>query len=363
MAAIPEIIEDSPTVKAIYAALKAKEGRGFSRRLGASIVGKRCARAVWYDFRWATTEDFDGRMLRLFQTGHLAEVRFVHELAEIGCEVYAVDPETGSQFEYTEIDGHFVCKLDAVACGLPEAAKAWHAAEFKTHSAKSFSDLKRHGLRKSKPQHYAQLVVGMHLSGLPRGLYLAVNKDTDELYTERLRAEETKQDAESLLSFARSVIESTRAPEKISTDPDSLDCRFCSHRLACHGATGPHPAVSANVNCRTCCHATPIMGGSIGGWRCERHNKTLSEPEQVRGCDDHLFMPDLISFAIAIDGGDDDTGAGFVDYEKPDGVKWRNSKSEYRSLELTQLPAELVGNGLVDDVKHELGGVVVEVER
>ena len=36
--------------------------------LGASIIGKDCERALWYDFRWVTRWAFTGRMLRLFDT-------------------------------------------------------------------------------------------------------------------------------------------------------------------------------------------------------------------------------------------------------------------------------------------------------
>jgi hypothetical protein len=360
MAKLPDNVVDSPTVLAIYQAYKTAEKKRPSRRLGASILGKECPRAIWFDFRWVTFEDFDGRMLRLFETGHLAEDRFAANLRAVGCEVVLVDTETGQQIEFTAVGGHVVDKVDGMAVGIVEAPKAWHVLEFKTHSAKSFADLRANGLRKSKPQHYAQIVIGMHLSGVDRGFYMAVNKDTDELFAERVKDEAGE--GAKLVAFAETIVTSNRPPERIGKDRDDFRCKWCSHIGACWGTAGPEAAVAANVNCRTCCHATPMIEGAGGVWRCERHGRSLSEAEQLRGCEDHLLIPDLVTFAEAVDGGEDASGAGYVEYKNfADGQVWRNSKTanEYRSLELKQLPAALVAAGMVDAIKNEFDARIV----
>ena len=69
MAALPE--PASPTRDAIFAAYEADRDDGFRPHLGASQIGKSCERALWYDFRWATSARFPGRILRLFETGQL----------------------------------------------------------------------------------------------------------------------------------------------------------------------------------------------------------------------------------------------------------------------------------------------------
>ena len=61
-----------PTRDAIYAAYEKDSGDGFRAHLGASIIGKECERALWYDFRWVTQAKLPGRLLRLFETGQLA---------------------------------------------------------------------------------------------------------------------------------------------------------------------------------------------------------------------------------------------------------------------------------------------------
>ena len=85
----------TPTLDAIYAAYVAEAGDGFRDHLGASIIGKDCERALWYDFRWASRRVFSGRMLRLFDTGKREEDRLVRDLRRTGATVLDADPETG----------------------------------------------------------------------------------------------------------------------------------------------------------------------------------------------------------------------------------------------------------------------------
>ncbi|GIX15396.1 MAG: hypothetical protein KatS3mg118_3355 [Paracoccaceae bacterium] len=139
MAELPE--PPTPTLSAIYASYEARQGDGFRDHLGASLIGKSCARALWYDFRWATPARHTGRILRLFETGQLEEARLVRDLRATGATVLEVDPETGRQFRVEAHGGHFGGSLDAVALGLLEAPKTWHVVEFKTHWADSRASL------------------------------------------------------------------------------------------------------------------------------------------------------------------------------------------------------------------------------
>ena len=193
----------SKTVKAIYTHYK-KVGDAEPPRdyLGASIIGHPCERYLWYCFRQCCKPNFDGRMYRLFETGDLEEARFVENLRAIGCKVHDTD-ENGEQFEVSAFGGHFLGHMDSAILGIPEAPKTWHVGEFKTHNAKSFAKLKKEGVQKSKPQHYAQVMVYMHLTGMKRALYLARNKDTDELYSERIRYD--KAESKALMERAHRI--------------------------------------------------------------------------------------------------------------------------------------------------------------
>lgn len=295
------------TVAAIYGAYEADADTGYREHLGASLIGTECERALWYSFRWATRASHTGRILRLFQTGHLAEARFVADLRRIGVTVLDVDPATGRQWTLRDAGGHFGGSMDAVAIGFPEAPRTWHVCEFKTHSAKSFAGLTAEGVEKSKPLHWAQMQAYMHLAGLERAFYLAVCKDTDTLYQERVRHD--PEAALRILAKAQRVIGAARTPERISHDPAWWQCRFCAHHAVCH------EGAAVERHCRSCLHASPIDGG---GWRCGRHGMALSRAEQEGGCAAHLYIPDLVP-AEQVDAGED-----WVSYRLADGTEWRD---------------------------------------
>ena len=304
MAELPDI--SSPTREAIFAGYERDASEGFRTHLGASLIGKACERALWYDFRWTTKATFPGRVLRLFETGNREEERLVRNLRRTGATVVEVDPQSGRQFRVAAHGGHFGGSLDAVAINLIEAPKTWHVVEFKTHAQKSFTDLAAKKVRESKPQHYAQMQVYMLLTEISRAIYLAVNKNTDDLYVERIELD--KAFAAQLLEKAGRIIFAQNPPARIHEDPTWYQCRFCDHADVCHGKQ------AAEINCRTCLHATPIDGG----WHCARHNKSLSEVDQRTACEQHLYLPALIPGEQA------DAGEDWVEYVFPDGGHWRD---------------------------------------
>src|SRR5574340_720247 len=104
----------------------------FRPHLGASLIGNTCARQIWYGFRWVKAPRFDGRMIRLFNRGHLEEARFIALLLMIRCEVYQQDAN-GKQFRISHADGHVGGSGDGVVVGLPELGKIPALCEFKTH--------------------------------------------------------------------------------------------------------------------------------------------------------------------------------------------------------------------------------------
>jgi hypothetical protein len=106
MVALP--ISNSPTLDKISAAYEAARQDEERTYLGASTLGNECDRALWYAFRWASEpEQFDGRKLRLFETGHREELRMIDDLRRAGVTVEETDPETGRQWAIIAVNGHF----------------------------------------------------------------------------------------------------------------------------------------------------------------------------------------------------------------------------------------------------------------
>jgi hypothetical protein len=300
MAPLPE--KPMPTVEEIYGAYEANQETGFRRHLGGSVIGHKCERALWFSFRWTTRARHTGRLLRLFQTGHMAEARFVADLRATGATVQDLDPETGRQWALKDETGHGGGSMDAVILGLIEAPKTWHGGEFKTHSEKSFNALKKDGVFISKPMHWAQMQISMLWSGLTRFLYLAVNKNTDELYSERVEVDPAM--GITLNAKMARVINAPRAPNKIANSADWFECKFCDHYATCWQGVKPER------HCRSCLHSTPIAGGV---WHCARYGNIPPEYE-IEGCEEHLFVPDFIDGTV-IDATDHS-----VTYEMRDGT-------------------------------------------
>jgi hypothetical protein len=292
--------------------------------LGASQIGNPCERALWYSFRWMRKPDFPGRVLRLFRRGHHEEEWFIHDLRAIGATVWSVNPETGKQWSVSAHGGHFSGSADGVAIGLPGAEKTAALLEFKTHSSKSFADLVKKGVRESKPVHWAQCQVYARLLDLKRAVYMAVNKDNDELYTERLHLD--KEAADMMIDKAERIIDAATPPPKLSQDPTWMACRWCDYRGHCHTLDKAHPFPRAT--CRTCLHSTPVKTGSAA-WTCGKFdNSEIPLKVQRTGCDSHLFQPAVVNLPLIT------VGQERALYRLPDGGQLINGKDDLSSAAL-----------------------------
>ena len=360
MAALPTAVVD-PVADAIFAHYKAKYGAEPQRPyLGASAIGKPCLRQHWYSFRWSKPAEFSGRLYRVFQSGHLQEPRVYDDLRAIGCTVYDLDPVTGRQWTFTEptSGGHFKGNADGILIGLPQAPKAPHVLEIKTASAKMFAEMQKSGVKKAKPEHYAQMLMYMKWSidlfkedGCRKAIYFVVNKDTDDIYTERI--EYNKDEAQAIIDKALAVITATEPPTGISQDPSWYECKFCDYHSICHGTDVPAPT------CRSCAHATPEMDGKAR-WTCSAHQKDLSVANQLDGCKMHRFIPILLhKFAQPADMNGDAVVYQMGDKQFVNGTP-TNNKTHISSAEIHACKDKTV---LVDDfalgLRLEHGGTFV----
>lgn len=310
--------------------------------LGASLIGHNCDRYLWLTFRWAKTPSFDGRMLRLFDTGKREESRIYEELRGIGVELHTED--NGKQIECRDETGHFGGSVDGVGKGFPEAPKKWAVLECKTHNTKSFGDLKNKGVKDSKPRHYAQMQVYMGLLDIDRAMYYAVCKETDEVYAEYVHFD--AEAFEQLKARAKKIIDASSPPAKLSEDPAHWECKNCDMYELCHQQR------VAETNCRTCCHASAVEKGQ---WHCQNHNKTLTVEDQHKACDSHLHMPPLVPYGEPIDGGE-----GYVEYQhKESGKTFRNGAGGLSSRELSASVAEIVVDPTVEAMRKQFSAKVV----
>ena len=293
--------------------------------LGASGIGAKCARQVWYGFRWAYREKHTGRLQRLFRRGHKEEFTMVEDLRLAGAEVReyrarlmyhsgsdcytniewdtngAEDPEwhtwmecddvsdqqvhieraaTGRygdrprQWGFEDHDGHFAGSCDGKISWPGTLPDGWGLLECKTHNDKSFKLLTAKGVLSSKPVHYVQMQIYMHYLGLPWALYLAVNKNDDTYYTEILYYKPEL--AQAYVDAAARIIWAKDAPKRLTDDPSWFECKFCAFREICHYDDSPQK------NCRSCAFAEPVADK---GWRCTKFHSLIPKEFIPEGCD------------------------------------------------------------------------------
>lgn len=245
-------------------------------RLGASEIGEECLRRTWYKFRWFDFEVVNGRLRRLFQRGHEEETRIAGLLQSIGFTVLAHDPATGKQWRNSTLYGHYGGSSDGKAYHGSFAGEALSCQpEYKTHSLKSFNDLVKHGVKKSKPKHYIQMSCYASWNNFKLGLYFPVCKDNDDIQPELVEIDpEVALKAERV---AEAIINAKEPPPKINENSAFFVCKTCFFRPVCH--LGKEPA----RNCRSCRFATPTTNGDAE-WTCLKWNAVIPREAAPLGC-------------------------------------------------------------------------------
>ena len=226
--------------------------------LGGSVIGKACPRAVALSYRKASPDAVgDGRMVRLFNRGHMEEARLAACLQVAGFKLKLIS-KAGGQISYET--GDLQGSVDGVI-RLRDGGLA--VLEFKTMNRRTWDKLEKDG--QIKPEHLAQMQCGMHGLGLKQALYLASCKDTDavQVYLVDYEGEPTE-----LLNLATDITHGLIPPKLTDTD---FRCKFCDHKAFCHGEAAPI------ASCRTCVHASFNGNGVVtcgigkGGALCDNY--------------------------------------------------------------------------------------------
>lgn len=252
-------------------------------RMGASAIGEECNRRIFFELRgYLKSEIHEGRILRLFETGHRQEDRIIADFRRAGYAIWDRDPESGKQYSYTDDTGHFVFKPDGIIKGVDGAEKTPHLLEIKTHNDKNFKALQKNGVLKAMPGHYQQMQAGMWLSKLTRSLYVALNKNDEQYYVERVPVDKTAID--KIKEKIEIQMAAMLTPAGVSETQSAWGCKFCPYK----GGDGK-PNVCAGEpaewkNCRACSRSQPMPNGE---WLCTLFDITLTQDAQQKGCEEY----------------------------------------------------------------------------
>lgn len=256
----------------------------FRWHLGASQIGDECKRKLWYGFRWVGAEELDGRRYRLFNRGHLEELRHAEWLRGMGFTVWTHDTtKTKPDGTHPQLrierkcKGHFGGSLD----GIVEFPKSYGITGYALLSCKTngtgtgFNDLDKKGMAVAKPAHYIQECVYGEDYKIEHVLYMNANKNDDSLYIEVVKLDFDL--AKQMEMKAESIIFSQTPPPKISENPTFLTCKsFCDFKDVCHFRK---PIAR---NCRSCVNCRPVDGGEF---ECSVHNGVIPRDFVPTGCD------------------------------------------------------------------------------
>jgi hypothetical protein len=320
MATIPKTA--TPLHETLQRLLELAQPVQHNDKIDASLIGHPCDRAIIYAYRHATEP--------APQHIHPERALVLALLAEAGLVVTPAVPRWPAFLQ-----GH----VDGIVHGVPDAAKTPHLLIIDiVHSLDIVAAKQAGAVEKSNPELYCRAQVSMKACGVDRCLYVAYGRHDRNLYTDRIRY--VAADAAALVERAAYLAGTLELSDRID---NKAVCGSCIHAELCRGTVAPRPAMPMTLSCRSCVHADI----KAERWHCWKHDKPAAQP-----CEDHELFPNWVWFA-------QHDGERYTS----NGNQWtQTGEHGYRTIELTQLPAALVGAGTVDAVKQAFDATVEDVQ-
>ena len=218
---------------------EAKEKREY---LGGSFIGEFCNRKIQYK-TLATEPDEDRKIkpkiYRIFDRGHDGEERVASYLKQAGIVLRTEKPD-GSQYGFSKLGGMFRGHIDGLILGAKDDIDVGFNTpciwENKVLNHTSFTHLKNHGLKKSKPLYYAQLQIYIYFMDEKKNpaLFTYMNANDCELGAYVVPYDGVA--VVELLNKAETIINAVKSDELLprgTDDQDGFMCRFCEFKARC----------------------------------------------------------------------------------------------------------------------------------
>lgn len=206
--------------------------------LGGSRLGGPCERALQYEY-FNTPKDFGkeftGKTLRIFKRGFWVENMMIGWMH--ACFNIRTADNNGKQFGFESFNGKVKGHCDGVIVTGPDDYKYPALWENKGTGAKAFNLVKKDGLKKAKPEYYAQIQIyqkHFKLTDNP-AFFSIVNMDSMKIYWERIKHDSAY--ADMLDAKAARIIQACDAGEllpKQFNDPSFYICKWCAWYDRCH---------------------------------------------------------------------------------------------------------------------------------
>ncbi len=186
--------------------------------IGASEVGTECLRAIWYSVREPVPEEIPGRIGRIFERGHREESWVLDDLRQAGFEIERQEFRTRGL-------------LSGTCDGIATIDGKRYVIEVKCLAERSWKEIQKKGLQKGHAKYWAQCHAYMHIYELDQCLFIAVNKNNDEILCELVQFESgivaRLENAIHLVSMSPDPL------TRIAESPGWWQCKICPHYERC----------------------------------------------------------------------------------------------------------------------------------
>ncbi len=213
--------------------------------LGASRLGVACERALQFEYTGAPVDPgrgFSGRILRVFEVGHVLEDLAIRWLRLAGFDLHT-RTRSGGQFGFSVAGGRIKGHVDGIITAAPpELGLSFPMIfECKTMNAQNWRDCVKRGVAVSKPVYAAQMAIYQAymestVEGISRNpaLFTAINKDTQELWFELVPFDSvlTQRASDRAVKIIAATEHAELLPRSFS-DPAHYECKFCAWAERC----------------------------------------------------------------------------------------------------------------------------------
>ncbi len=237
----PRAADISDRINAYIDAAFASERANAVRReyVGASAIGNPCLRALQYGYVGVPVDAgrMEGKVLRIFRTGHVFEDELANWMRMAGFELDTIDPATGKQYGFAVLGGKGKGHLDGIIRSGPIPMQYPCLWECKALNEKGWQDVKKRGLALAKPVYAAQVAIDQgYLDLLAPAIFTALNKNTGELHHEFVPFD--PQLAQQMSDKMALIVTSTEQQQLLPrayANADYFECKWCDWYKTCWG--------------------------------------------------------------------------------------------------------------------------------
>lgn len=246
-----------------------------SNSLSPSMLNHPCQRHIFYQFRWASNPSkHKAKMLRIFNRGHRDEQQLIKWLKLANIDIKH-KKNNGNQIGYNIYNSHIKGFID----GLITIDNKQYILECKSINDATYTTIETSKLKDGNKEHYLQIQLYMHFMKIYDAIYIAINKNNDELYVEHIKYNEV--DILSIIELIANLLFTQNIPEQIHNGRQGYICkRFggCQYSNICLGCE------ESLKTCRSCIHSEANINSqnNDNSWFCNKHKIVLDIDKQYK---------------------------------------------------------------------------------